>query len=154
MSWTDERTDLLKSLWLGGHPASIISTRFGDVTRHAVIGKVHRLGLRRKDSSRPFLTRTVPLAPRNKRNSRRRRPRNKRPRLLPHQRRPPHPPKENLAQIVFRLKPRDCRWPIGDPFEEGFHFCGNRAVADFPYCACHLAEATRPAPRKRSSLSN
>ena len=154
MTWTIERTDLLKSLWLGGQPASFIATRFGDVTRHAVIGKVHRLGLRRKDSPRPHLTRTIPPAPSVKRNSRCRRSRSKRPKLTKSQRRPPHPPKENLAEMVFGLRPRDCRWPIGDPFEEGFHFCAKRALADFPYCACHQAEATRPASRKRSSLSN
>ncbi len=45
MSWTDERVDLLKRLWSEGLSASQIAGRLGSVTRNAVIGKVHRLGL-------------------------------------------------------------------------------------------------------------
>ena len=45
MSWTDERVELLKQLWLDGKSASQISSILGGgVTRNAVIGKVHRLG--------------------------------------------------------------------------------------------------------------
>src|SRR3954464_2663637 len=43
--WTDERVDQLKSLWTEGLSASQIARALGDVTRNAVIGKVHRLGL-------------------------------------------------------------------------------------------------------------
>ena len=45
MSWTSERVDLLKKLWLDGLSASQIAAELGGVTRNAVIGKVHRLGL-------------------------------------------------------------------------------------------------------------
>ena len=45
MAWTDERVDLLKKLWTEGLSASQIANRLGNVTRNAVIGKVHRLGL-------------------------------------------------------------------------------------------------------------
>lgn len=45
MSWTDERVELLKKLWGEGHSASQIAKELGGVTRNAVIGKVHRLGL-------------------------------------------------------------------------------------------------------------
>ena len=45
MSWTDERVELLKKLWMEGHSASQIAKELGSVTRNAVIGKVHRLGL-------------------------------------------------------------------------------------------------------------
>src|SRR5580765_3467208 len=45
MGWTDERVELLKKLWLDGHSASQIAKQLGEVTRNAVIGKVHRLGL-------------------------------------------------------------------------------------------------------------
>ena len=45
MGWTDERVELLKKLWLEGHSASQIAKQLGGVTRNAVIGKVHRLGL-------------------------------------------------------------------------------------------------------------
>ena len=45
MAWTDDRVDLLKKLWAEGLSASQIAGRLGSVTRNAVIGKVHRLGL-------------------------------------------------------------------------------------------------------------
>ena len=45
MSWTDERVETLKSMWSEGKSASQIAKELGGVTRNAVIGKVHRLGL-------------------------------------------------------------------------------------------------------------
>jgi GcrA cell cycle regulator len=45
MSWTDERVETLKSMWAEGKSASQIAKELGGVTRNAVIGKVHRLGL-------------------------------------------------------------------------------------------------------------
>jgi GcrA cell cycle regulator len=41
-----------------------------------------------------------------------------------------------------------CHWPIGDPQEDGFHFCGRRTYAT-PYCERHAAIAYNPAARKR-----
>ncbi|MDB6181965.1 GcrA family cell cycle regulator [Paracoccus fistulariae] len=53
MSWTDERVETLKRMWGEGQSASAIAKELGGVTRNAVIGKVHRLGLsnRNDDSS-------------------------------------------------------------------------------------------------------
>ena len=45
MNWTDERVELLKKLWADGLSASQIAAELGGITRNAVIGKVHRLGL-------------------------------------------------------------------------------------------------------------
>lgn len=45
MSWTDERVEMLKTMWSEGKSASQIAKELGGVTRNAVIGKVHRLGL-------------------------------------------------------------------------------------------------------------
>ncbi|MDD3445196.1 MAG: GcrA family cell cycle regulator, partial [Zavarzinia sp.] len=45
MSWTDERIATLRDLWEQGLSASQIAARLGNITRNAVIGKVHRLGL-------------------------------------------------------------------------------------------------------------
>lgn len=54
MNWTQERVEELKSLWAEGHSAHQIAKIFGDVSRNAVIGKVHRLGLAgRATASRP-----------------------------------------------------------------------------------------------------
>ncbi len=45
MSWTEERVETLKKMWAEGQSASQIAKELGGVTRNAVIGKVHRLGL-------------------------------------------------------------------------------------------------------------
>ncbi|MBV0912652.1 GcrA family cell cycle regulator [Anianabacter salinae] len=59
MSWTDERVELLKKMWGEGQSASQIAKELGGVTRNAVIGKVHRLGL----SNRTQGTAVPPAAP-------------------------------------------------------------------------------------------
>ena len=51
MSWNDERVDLLKKMWGEGQSASQIAKELGGVTRNAVIGKVHRLGLSNRNGS-------------------------------------------------------------------------------------------------------
>ena len=53
MSWSDERVELLKRLWGEGQSASQIAKELGGVTRNAVIGKVHRLGLSNRNGSVP-----------------------------------------------------------------------------------------------------
>ncbi|MBB4154574.1 GcrA cell cycle regulator [Sphingomonas jinjuensis] len=50
MSWTDERIDTLKTMWEGGQTASQIAEALGGVSRNAVIGKAHRLGLQSRPS--------------------------------------------------------------------------------------------------------
>src|SRR3712207_8442278 len=69
-TWTDERVELLKKLWTDGLSASQIAAELGNVTRNAVIGKVHRLGLsgRAKDKAasapqRPRKPSRAPSAP-------------------------------------------------------------------------------------------
>ncbi|MEM8694244.1 MAG: GcrA family cell cycle regulator [Pseudomonadota bacterium] len=52
MSWTEERVELLKKLWGDGQSASQIAKELGGVTRNAVIGKVHRLGLSNRAGAR------------------------------------------------------------------------------------------------------
>lgn len=51
MSWTDERVETLKKMWAEGQSASQIAKELGGVTRNAVIGKVHRLGLSNRATS-------------------------------------------------------------------------------------------------------
>jgi hypothetical protein len=60
--WTDARTERLKALWAEGRSASEIAGLLGEVTRNAVIGKVHRLGLagRKTTSRQPVPRRTSP----------------------------------------------------------------------------------------------
>ena len=51
MSWTDERVEKLKSMWAEGKSASQIAKELGGVTRNAVIGKVHRLGMSNRNAA-------------------------------------------------------------------------------------------------------
>ncbi|TYO91210.1 GcrA family cell cycle regulator [Oceanicella actignis] len=53
MSWTDERVEALKTMWAEGKSASQIAKALGGVTRNAVIGKVHRLGLSNRAAAKP-----------------------------------------------------------------------------------------------------
>ena len=67
----------------------------------------------------------------------------------------PHLLKEEVAvptgdlYDLMDLQPRMCRWPSGDPKEEGFGFCGSRTISGIPYCAEHAKLAYQPATRNR-----
>ena len=51
MAWDDERVAILKKMWLEGNSASEIAKELGNITRNAVIGKVHRLGLSNRETN-------------------------------------------------------------------------------------------------------
>ena len=51
MAWTEDRVETLKTMWTDGNSASQIAKALGGVTRNAVIGKVHRLGLSNRAGS-------------------------------------------------------------------------------------------------------
>lgn len=160
MSWTDERVELLKKLWAEGLSASQIASKLGNVTRNAVIGKVHRLGL----SGRVKAVRTAPARPRRPRQPAAPR----RPTVIgatalkvqadvePMQVVRPRPaviqelvipPSERLS--ILQLTESTCKWPIGDPTQEDFHFCGRSSLTAMPYCEHHAAVAYQPATDRR-----
>jgi len=62
MSWTDERVETLKKMWGEGQSASQIAKELGGVTRNAVIGKVHRLGLSNRTAGAPAAAKPEPKA--------------------------------------------------------------------------------------------
>jgi len=146
MSWTDERISTLKKLWLDGLSASQIANQLGGVTRNAVIGKVHRLGLSgRAAPSQP--ARPVFKAPRA--------PRPVVPAPVPVRRAPPPMMavapvyKEDIGSAtVLTLGAHMCKWPIGDPATDGFSFCGRRMGEDGPYCVEHARLAYQPQQKK------
>ncbi len=161
MSWTDERVELLKKLWSEGLSASQIAGRIGSVTRNAVIGKVHRLGL----SGRATTSRMKSHRPRSRMANTAKRPATK-PRFA----QPGNPavralymdvevyvpPVEELViplaerKTIQTLTESSCRWPIGDPQAADFHFCGKTKLAVLPYCEFHARRAFQPAvPRRR-----
>src|SRR5664279_3387952 len=63
MNWSDDRVEQLKSLWTEGLSASQIARALGGVTRNAVIGKVHRLGLAGRASPSRSERPRLPMAP-------------------------------------------------------------------------------------------
>jgi GcrA cell cycle regulator len=160
MGWNDERVELLKKLWTEGLSASQIAGRLGQVTRNAVIGKVHRLGLSgRATTSRMKSHRPRPRAATAKRLAK---PRfanvgNTALRALYQADTEPYvPPVEELViplaerKSIETLLECDCRWPIGDPQEAEFHFCAKKKVAGLPYCEFHARRAFQPPqPRRR-----
>ena len=53
------------------------------------------------------------------------------------------------ALEMANLKPNQCRWPIGDPDSENFHFCGNPVFVGKPYCYEHCKQAYQFTPPKK-----
>lgn len=45
--------------------------------------------------------------------------------------------KNNKYKTLLELESGDCRWPVGDPRHDGFHFCGAPQVLGRPYCITH-----------------
>jgi GcrA cell cycle regulator len=146
--WTDERVAELKRLWEQGLSASQIAAALGGITRNAVIGKAHRLGLAARPSpiKGPGQPR-VPGVPRVR--VARVRPKSAmRPDRLarpPQRELPPRPamPAEPPRPRVFNPNGPACQWPIGEPGHDGFHFCEAPAVQGKPYCEYHCAAAYR-----------
>lgn len=168
MGWNDERVELLKRFWSEGLSASQIAGRLGGVTRNAVIGKVHRLGLSgRATTSRmkTHRTRVRPAAPGATAQKRVAAPNNK-PRfaqlgnpavraLYQPEVEPFVPSVEELdipmaeRKSIQTLSECSCRWPIGDPQLADFHFCGKNKVPGLPYCEFHARRAFQPPQARR-----
>ena len=136
MAWTEERVEVLKTLWNEGLSASQIAGRLGGVTRNAVIGKVHRLGLS---------GRAAPAKPKA---------------VQPKPDPIPAPPPRAAVRMdpatwgetratVTTIGANECKWPIGDPASADFHFCGQGAAGGKPYCAYHSSLAFQPNSARR-----
>jgi GcrA cell cycle regulator len=156
MGWTDERVEVLKKLWLEGLSASQIAKQLGGVTRNAVIGKVHRLGLSgRAAPSQP--TRPAFRTPRPPRPTApsvtHRRAEAPRPEPRPTPRPIPYIEEPGTA-TVLTLGAHMCKWPIGDPASSEFTFCGRRAGDEGPYCVEHARVAYQPPQAKKKSSVN
>ncbi len=164
MAWTDDRVEQLKKLWTEGLSASQIANRLGGVTRNAVIGKVHRLGL----SGRATTSRVKSVRARRRIGSAVRKPSRIRyatygNAALKHIFETDYLaegetelgsiqelviPVEERASIAS-LTENMCRWPIGDPMEEDFHFCGRKKIPGLPYCEFHARIAFQPLQARR-----
>ena len=143
--WTPARVDTLKSLWLGGLSASVIAKALGGVTRNAVIGKIHRLGLGDRVAGGMVREEARPRPPRLAaiRVARASPPRLAKPVLAIVE----QPAAPGLVSRLEHVGVRDCRWPIGDPESDDFSLCGQPA-GHGPYCQRHDRAAHQPRPLK------
>ena len=158
--WTDDRVGALKKLWLEGQSASQIAKALGGgVTRNAVIGKVHRLGLSGRAApsqpartaatfrtTRPRPAASAPATPSAPRRIEAAQPRAAAPAPVAQPARPAMPDLPGTA-TVMTLGAHMCKWPIGDPSSREFSFCGRRA-SEGVYCGEHARVAYQPQVRK------
>lgn len=123
VDWTPERIERLTELWNEGIATSEIGRRL-DVTKNAVVGKVHRLGLPKRQSP-------IQRKPAKKKKA---------------------PEPEVIT--MDKLRPGMCAWPIGDPGMPGFHFCGGKAVEGKPYCLSHCEQAYVRSVKEEKAAAN
>jgi GcrA cell cycle regulator len=171
MNWTDERVEKLKKLWSEGLSASQIAAQLGGVSRNAVIGKVHRLclaGRAKAGGSTTTATRTkrpatsAPRAPNYAaRIATRTVTRTTGATVMKEEMEIDAVEDQDVAPVsnvvvpmsrrlaLTQLTDRTCKWPIGDPMKDEFHFCGNDSPDTSPYCTFHAKLAYQPSGERR-----
>lgn len=164
MSWTDERVERLKTLWADGMSASQIAAELGEVTRNAVIGKVHRLGLSGRVKAAVGGARARPKAaqPRAAAHTARvqtvRAVGNAALKMEEAVEEEVAPQAEIIEDVDFgsgeratilTLTEHTCKWPIGDPGKADFFFCGRPSDSGMPYCPHHARVAYQPVRDRR-----
>jgi len=159
--WTDERIEYVKARWSRGVTARQIARELGGgVTKSAVLGKIHRLGIaelspnawpgrwrRGAKNGRHIFHRTVERPFSWIRQGQQ----SLRPvwviEAKPYVDDPGKDADISLAQrrSLLELASHDCRWPVGDPSTADFFFCGAEVLRGKPYCRAHGERARRPA---------
>jgi GcrA cell cycle regulator len=153
LTWPHNRVEQLKKLWEAGLSASQIAAELGNVSRNAVIGKVHRLGLsgrgkslssaaprRRKAHPAQHTMRvTRPIARGNTALAQ----------AFEVEAEPDPVTSDNVIPMsqrlsLLELNEATCHWPIGDPLSPDFFFCGRKVLTGLPYCAQHSRVAYQP----------
>lgn len=153
--WTETRTKVALALFNSGMSATLVASEIGGISRNGVIGKVHRLGAVDRDRPLPSCSNGnstgVP-------KERRRRSSGSRFLTIapPRVREAPPPPVVDLEiapeqrRSLVELDETVCHWPVGDPCQPGFFFCGAPAKAGKPYCRAHHFAATDPSGSRRA----
>ena len=139
MAWTYERIEILKKLWEEGLTASRIAAELGDVTRNAVIGKAHRLGLSGRMISKSSSSGISII-------------RKKRVNISQSQKVIDIAPiiDEPMNPTVFQdIRDGLCRWPLGEPEDINFKFCGRNTKEGIVYCQSHYKQAYQPLSKVR-----
>ena len=168
--WTPERIDALKAHWSKGLNTRAIARELKNgITRVAVLGKIRRLGI--ADSAPDIIVQPAVQRAARKPNGRRvGAPRRLAPATIPRRLastaitlwRPRSVPRWVLEAQPYvddpavdadiprfqrrsfqQLNARACRWPVGDPSNSGFFFCGAQRSANKPFCAAHCRRAYR-----------
>ena len=151
MAWTKKRVEILQELWICGISASQIALKMGGVTRNAVIGKVHRLGL----SARATTVKVSSV--KTLRRPQTRQEKNVFSDLCVDDQEIAQESDEDAPCFandvegvsILHLNDRVCKWPVGDPSTDDFYFCGAQSVVNIPYCQKH-AESAYPSMEKQS----
>ena len=60
---------------------------------------------------------------------------------------------DKQPKTLLELEAGECRWPVGDPRREGFHFCGAQQVLGRPYCLAHWQMSFVPGKGRQSASS-
>lgn len=151
--WTPERTELLRTLWDRGFSASQIAYRLGEgISRNSVLGKAHRLGIvingqRTAAYGKSVRAKKRPSVAANLSKLEKRlfgkymsgfnadRTANSDKSVSEAA---ISPTDEDIARVQFsELEAHHCKYPIGDPRQSGFGFCGLERVPGSPYCMPH-----------------
>ncbi|MBL6932612.1 MAG: global cell cycle regulator GcrA-like protein [Rhodospirillales bacterium] len=132
MDWTPDRVKTLMALWTEGISTLEIGRRLG-VTKNSVVGKVHRLGLPKRQSPINSTPRTPRVAKLN----------------VPVRLMTPSVPASADMVKMEELTSGMCNWPEGEPGSENFRFCGQPSLEGKPYCAGHCARAYVKSTRDR-----
>lgn len=172
MSWTDERVELLKKMWSDGRTAAEIAKELGGVTRNAVIGKAHRLKLSGRAS--PIQQSAKKKTPANTNTVKVKAV----PVSEPAKKKETASSAEDVKSVVKKIVEKapisavseevisekdknrkripladlgvnQCRWPLGDPRESSFGFCGDKACSGEVYCPEHARAAYQVMSRGR-----
>lgn len=150
--WTEELVDRLKVLWREGRSAAQVARALKNgLTRSAVLGKVHRMGLSEGRLSPPK------VRPRLKPEAAGRVVVRRRPAASPRMKHAGSRPISSIAAppfgtaTILSVGRLDCRWPYGEPQDADFALCG-RKVARGAFCAAHAFMGYRPSGETPDSL--
>jgi len=158
MSWTTEMLDFMRPLYIdeglsASRIAELVNRRFGSsYTRNAIIGKLHRMGwvIKGRSTAKQAVARTSASrerAAKRKELAAAKRAKSPLAALFKGEAFPLPASTEELViplherKQLVDLEANDCRWPIGDPMESDFHFCGRGKVDGLPYCEHHCRKA-------------
>lgn len=158
--WTETRIEVLIKLYADGLSASQIATELGGISRNAVIGKVHRLGLVRKLPTRSSYAKPKPKPERTARiwlprkiEARSALPDHLKPEAFVARETDVVP----LHIDLLELSETTCKFPFGT--SNPYTFCGHPPAEGEPYCAAHCRIAYQPpaarnrAPRPREHVN-